>query len=171
MMRVVGMWLLFAVLGSSLLAQSGKAEVERLNRQYAKDLVAKDYLAIERFLENSFDRDFKWNKDGGQTMVFGDLWEGNRQDMENKKKGVADGPLVFNVSFTNWKQRGSEATIDLKTTGRGEWHKDGVWIPVMLQLRVRQTWRQVGSKWMAVRFQDLSADVKFGKPQKSRLKA
>lgn len=158
--------LLFGVLTVSTQAQPTRQSLHNLHQQYAKSLVAKDFAAIERFYSDHVSRDFKWKKANGLTMTLIDIWEGNRQDMANLANGTSDGPINFKMKLKSWKLTGNVAIVEVQTSGDGEWHKDGGWVPVTFQMVVKETWRYENNKWVALAFQDISVDGKFGKPQK-----
>lgn len=157
---------LIGMFATSASAQPTRQSLDQLHQRYAKLLVSKDFVAIESFYNDHISRDFKWGKGSGPNMTFIDMWEGNRQDMANLAKGTSDGPINFNMKVKSWKLNGNVATVEIHTSGNGEWYKDGGWTPVIFQMLVRETWRYENNKWMAVAFQDVSVDAKFGRPQK-----
>lgn len=158
--------LLFSVLTISGSAQPTKQSLDQLHQRYAKFLVTKNFIAIEAFYNDHISRDFKWKKANGPIMTFIDLWEGNRQDMANLANRTSDGPINFRMKLTSWSLKGNVAAVEVETSGNGEWYKDGSWTPLTFKMLVRETWRYESNKWVAIAFQDISMDAKFGRPKK-----
>lgn len=156
------------LLGStSAFSQPTKQSLDQLHQNYAKALVSKDFIAIERFYDKHISRDFEWQKLNGPLMTFIDMWEGNRLDLANLTKGVSDGPINFRMKLKTWTLKGNVATVNVHTSGNGEWYKNGAWTPVTFRMVVRETWRYENNKWIAINFRDVSVIGKLGKPQKT----
>jgi hypothetical protein len=138
------------------LGSDAKQEITQAYQAYAKLLVAKDYEAIERFLETRFTRDFTARRADGSKQTLADWWESNRKDMEAKKAGRADGPIKLEPRVSSVRVKGNVATVFVTTNGEGEWLQGNRRLPVVFRQLTEATWVLENGTWKARRFDEVS---------------
>jgi hypothetical protein len=145
-----------AAIAATCLAGDAKQEITRAYQTYAKLLVAKDYVGIERFLEKRFTLDFTARRADGKEQTLADMWEANRRDMAAKKAGRADGPTTFDPRVTSVRVKGNVALVYITTDGKGEWLQGNRRLPVVFRQLTQATWVLEDGVWKAKRFEELS---------------